>query len=177
MIDVVVGATRRAGIGGARHVAAELVARARRRAPEALVVAQADAHQVDHRVLHRHFHVLAAAGGMALLQRRQDADGHVHAGAGIADGRIDEGRRILGEAGDAHRAAHGLRDRLEALEAAVGAVGAEALDGRVDQARVDLGELLVAEAQPVQRARAEVLDQHVRLADHLLEQLACPPRS
>ena len=63
----------------------------------ALMVAQADADQVHHRVLHRHLDVLALAGGMALLQRRQDADRHVHTGAGIPDRRENVGRRILGD--------------------------------------------------------------------------------
>src|SRR5207342_2668612 len=81
----------------------------------------------------------------------------------------DEGRRILGEAGDAHGPAHGLGDRLEALEAAVGPISAEALDGGIDEPRINLGESLVAEPETVQRSGAEVLDQNVRLGDHLLE--------
>jgi len=107
---------------------------------EALVVAQAHPHQVDDRVLHGHLDLLAAAGRMALLQRCQNTDRHVHSGAGIPDRWIDEGRRIFREAGDGHRPAHGLGDRLEALESAVGPVGAEALDGGVDKSRVDLGQ-------------------------------------
>ena len=84
---------------------------------------------------------------------------------------IHVGRRVLGKAGDAHRAAHRLRDRLEALEAAVRPVGAEALDRGVDQPRVQLRQHLVAEPQPVQRAGPEILHQHVGLGDHLPEQL------
>ena len=74
-----------ARVGGAGHGAAELVAVPRRRPAEALVVAQADPHQVDHRVLHGDLDLLAAAGRVALLQGRQYSDREVHAGAGIAD--------------------------------------------------------------------------------------------
>ena len=84
--------------------------------------------------------MLAFAGVMALLQRGQDADRHVHAGAGIADRREVEHRRAIGGACHAHRTAHGLCDRFEAFEAGIGAVGAEAFDGGIDQTRIDSGE-------------------------------------
>src|SRR6266478_5276773 len=84
---------------------------------------------------------------------------------------LDVGRRIFGEAGDAHRPAHGLGDRLEALESAVGPVGAETLDGGVNESRVDLGQRCVAEPEAIERARPEILHQHVRLGDHLSEQI------
>src|SRR5262249_13833933 len=54
--DVVIRAARRAGVGRARHVAPELIAVARHRTAEALVVAQAHPHQVDDRVLHGQRH-------------------------------------------------------------------------------------------------------------------------
>jgi hypothetical protein len=122
------------------------------------------------RRLTRHLDVLALPRGVPLVECGQDADRHVHAGAGIADRRPHVGRRAVGKAGDAHGTAHGLGDRLETLEAAEGTVGAEALDGGVDEPRVDLGERLVAEPQAVERAWPEVLDQHVGLGDHLPEQ-------
>src|SRR4051794_18835524 len=52
----------------------------------------------------------------------------------------------------------------------VRAVAAEALDRRVDQPRVELLERIPAEAEAVERARPEILQQHVRLLDDLLEQ-------
>ena len=48
-----------------------------------------------------------------------------------------KGRRVLRKPGDAHRPAHRLGDRLVALEVAIGAVGAEALDRGIDQPRVE----------------------------------------
>ena len=44
------------------------------RAVEALLVAQLDAAQVEHAVLHRGQHLLAAAGRLALVERRDDAE-------------------------------------------------------------------------------------------------------
>ena len=55
----------------------------------------------------------------AVAAQDQDADRHMHAGAGIADRRIYVGRRVVRKACDAHRPAHRLGDRLEALEITV----------------------------------------------------------
>ena len=63
-----------------------------------------------------------------------------------------------------------MRDRLVALEVAIGAVGAEALDRRVNEARVDFRERLIAEPEPVERARPEILQEHIGLGDDLSEQ-------
>ena len=71
--------------------------------------AQGHADQVHHGVLHRHFHMLALAGRMALLQRSQDADRHVHAGAGIADRRPDVGGRPVRLARRRH--GQGIREK------------------------------------------------------------------
>ena len=174
-IDIVVRAAGRASEGGARHGLAELVAAPGLHHALALVVAQADAQYVDHRLLHGDLDLLALARLVALLERGEQADGEVHAGAGIADGGPGVGRRVVGEAGDAHRPAHGLRDGLEGLVAGVRPVAAEALDGAVDEAGIDLGEHVVAEAEPVQRARREILDQHVHFRDQLPEQRLAVP--
>ena len=138
--------------------------------PEALMVAQADADDVDDRILHRHLDMLTAPAGMALLQSGEDADRHMHAGAAVADRRHDKGRRVFRKPRDAHRAAHRLRDRLVALVVAIGSVGAKPLDRRVDQARVDLGKRVVTQPEPVERARPEILQQHVGFCDDLAEQ-------
>src|SRR5256884_6420283 len=49
--------------------------------------------------------------------------------------RLGPQRRTVGHAGEAHDAAHRLRDPLEALVGRVGSGRAEALDGRSDDAR------------------------------------------
>src|SRR5262249_58503122 len=89
--------------------------------------------QVDHGVLHRDLDLLTLAGEVPLHQRGEDTDHAVHAGARIADRRPDVRRRIVGEAGDAHRAAHRLGDRLVALVVRVRPVRAEPPDARVHQ--------------------------------------------
>ena len=101
------------------------------------MVAQADADQVDDRVLHRDLDLLAFARGVSLHQRGENADHAVHARARVADRRPDEGRRAVGEARDAHGAAHRLGYRLVALVVAVRTIRPEALDARVDEARVE----------------------------------------
>ena len=46
---------------------------------ETLLVAQLDAAQVEHAVLHRHRHLLALAGGVAVTQGGKNADRQMHA--------------------------------------------------------------------------------------------------
>jgi hypothetical protein len=137
----------------------------------ALMIAQAHADQVYDRVLHRHLDLLPLAREMALHQRGENADHAVHAGPRVADRGPRVGRGIVREARDAHRAAHRLGDRLVALVVGVRPVRAEALDARVDQARVDALDRFVAEAQPLENAGAEVLEQHVAGREQLREDL------
>ena len=80
------------------------------------------------RVLHRDLHPAAAAGGVALEERAQDADRQQHAGAGVAEGRARLARAPVALAGDRHRAAAGLGDHVEGEVVLVGAALAEALD-------------------------------------------------
>jgi len=158
---VIVGSAGMAAVRLAGYRGAELIARALGRLAQALMITQAHAAQVHDRVLHRHLDLLTLAGRVALHERGQDPDHAVHARPRIADGRPDVGRRALGEAGHAHRPAHRLGDGLVALVVAVRAVGAEALDARVHQARVELLERGIAEAETIDHARTEVLEQHV----------------
>src|SRR6058998_4281205 len=67
----------------------------------------------------------------------------------------------VGKARDAHRAAHGLGDRLVALVLVIGPVRSEPLDARVHETRIELAHRGVVEAQPVEHARAEVFEQDV----------------
>jgi hypothetical protein len=94
----------------------------------------------------------------------------VHTRAGIADRRPHIGGRAIREAGYAHSPAHRLGDGFKALVVAIGTVGAEAFDGGVDQARVERRQHLVAQSEAIEGAGAEVLNQHVRLGNHLLEE-------
>ncbi len=140
-------------------------------AVQALLVAQLDATQVQHRILHRHGHLLALAGLVAADQRGQDADGQVHAGVGIAQRRRGHRRRAVPEAGGRSRAAGALGHVLVDLQVFIVVAVAEALDRSHDHLGVQFVDALPREAHAVQRTRAEVLDQHVRFADQLLEDL------
>jgi hypothetical protein len=90
---------------------------------QALLVAQLDAAQVQHAVLHGDRDLLPDAGRIALEQRADDAKGEVQAGAGIADLRAGDQRRAIIEAGGGRRTAGALRDVLVDLAVLVRARG------------------------------------------------------
>src|SRR5207302_5833451 len=102
---------------------------------EALLIAQLHARQIEHAVLHRAQHPLAAAGALALDQRAADAEREMQPGARVADLRAGDERRTLAEAGGGGRAAGALRDVLVDLAILV-RTGAEALHRGDDDARV-----------------------------------------
>ena len=66
---------------------------------------------------------------------------------------------------------HGLRDHVEGQVVLVRAALAEALHLGVDDAGIDLGDDVVAEAQPLDRAGREVLHEHVGLGGEILDEL------
>ncbi len=74
------------GVARARHGVAERAVRILRvflhdvRAREPLLVAQLHAAEIEHAVLHRREHALAAAGGVALVERGDDAERQMQAG-------------------------------------------------------------------------------------------------
>ena len=123
------------------------------------------------RILHRQLQAAALAGRFLLVERAQDADRHQHAGAGVADRAAGLDRRLAGLAGDAHRAAGGLRDHVEGEALLVRAALAEALDLAIDDAGVDRLQHVVAETEALDRAGREVLGEDVGLLDQLLDQL------
>jgi len=92
------------------------------------------------------------------------------AGPRVADLRSGGDRRTVLEPRGAHRAAHRLGDDLVCLEVGVPAP-AEAFDGGVDDARVDLLQTFPAEAKPIHHPGAEVLHQDVGLSDEVSKDL------
>ena len=64
-------------------------------------------------------------------------------------------------AGDAHDAAHRLRDQVEAAAMTVGTGASEAGERAVDQPRIALPQVLIVEAQLGERAGPVVLDHDV----------------
>ena len=90
-------------------------------------------------------------------------------GRQIGDRNADAHRALARRAGDRHQPAHALRDLVEARPLAIGAVLAEAGDAGIDDALVDLAQVLVIDAEPILHVGAEVLDHHVGLLDHAQE--------
>src|SRR5256885_12904879 len=61
------------------------------------LVAQLDPAQVQHRVLHRALHALAAPGLLALIERREDAGDEMNASTGVTDLRTRSEERRVGK--------------------------------------------------------------------------------
>src|SRR2546427_13256649 len=113
------------------------------------------------RSLHRDLDLLALTAQVTLHERGEDADHAMHARARVADGGPHVRGRMVRKARDAHRAAHGLGDRLVALVLVIGPVRPEPLDARVHDARVEAADGGVVGAETVGDARAEVLQQDI----------------
>src|SRR3954451_5391373 len=160
------------GVPGARDEVLELLVRVLLERPvlEALLVAQLHAAEVQDAAAHRDLDALAAPRVRSLVQRRADRAEQVDRVARVADLGAGDDRRAVLEAGRAHRAAGRLGDVLVGLRVLERA-GAEALQRRVDQPRVELVQGLPREAEAVHHARAEVLDQDVGAVDQLAEDL------
>src|SRR2546428_8580300 len=172
-VDIVVRPARRARIQPHRRVAhaGHLAAAAFGRLPSQAVSRKVDAHVVQHRVLHGDLQAMALARLAALVQRARDRDRHQHAGAGITERHAGPGRRAVLVSGDAEGAAARLGNHVEGEVVLERAAFAEALDLGVDDARIDRLHDVIGQAQPLDGARGKVLDHHVRLADHVLDEL------
>src|SRR5262249_8076650 len=113
-------------VAGARHrlaernAFAELAVLAERAVREPLLIAQLDAGEVEHAILHGAQHLLAAPGADALVERAHDAPGKMKPGAAVADLRAGNQRRTLAETGGRGGAAGALRDVLVDLAVLVG---------------------------------------------------------
>src|SRR5205085_12215132 len=173
-IDVIVRAARLARVERRRHQPARLrpvAAAAQLCLPARLGARKRHAHVVDHRVLHRELQPASCPGLLPLVERPQNADRHQHAGPGIAKGGAGLDRCAVAITGDAGRAARRLRDHVEGEAFLIRAAGAEALDLAVDDAGVDLLDLVITKPQPLDRARRHVLDRDIGLFEQLLDDL------
>ena len=135
---------------------------------EALLVAELNAREVEHAVLHGGEHALTAAGAHALIKRGHDAEREMQPGAAIADLRAGDERRAVAEAGRRGRAAGALRHVLVDLAVLVG-TGAETLHRGHDHARIELVDVLPGQPHAVERAGGEILHQHVAFLDQPVE--------
>ena len=112
----------------------------------------------------RHIDMLPLTGALAVGQCRLDGDDRVEAGEDIDIGDADLLRFALGCAGQVHKAAHGLDQKVVTGPRRVGTVLAEAGDRAIDDGRVDGLEARVVEAEPCQGADLEVLDEDIGTA-------------
>src|SRR5208283_2427179 len=152
--------------------AADAIAGARRGFVRDVGAHHRNAHEVQHRFLHRDLDFLSLAGAFALDVRGEHADGRMHASTGVPDGRSRLERGRTGKAGQRHRAAGRLRNHVEAFVLAVGAVRAETLDGEVDEPRIYFAQFIVAEAESFERAEREIFGEYVDLLDQVDEHRA-----
>ena len=105
--------------------------------------------------------VLTAAGLVALVEGREDADARVQPGHDVEDRDPRAVGRALGVAGQAHQPRDGLDHEVVAGQVASAGSAAEAADRGVDDAGVVGADAVVVEPEPRQAPRLEVLDEDV----------------
>ena len=88
-------------------------------------VAHGHTGEVHDRILHSHLHYLSLSGGLALPQRRHNAQCGVYAGPSISYCGTWMRGWVTGPACNSHGTASGLSDHIKALVLGVGAVSAE----------------------------------------------------
>ena len=113
--------------------------------------------------------VLALSGGLPVEQRRQHGDRAVHSAQQVGDGHADGRGAAFGGRVHCAEAADRLGEHVLAGETDIGAVGSVAGGRCVHDGRFDRHAILVAQAQPVHDAGAEVLVDDVAECDQ-------PPR-
>src|SRR5262249_14194586 len=106
-----------------------------------------------------------AAGLAAARKRGKHRDGRIHARHDVDDRDANFFRAatglVVGLAGDAHEAAHGLDHEIVSDCIASRPGLAEAGDGAVDQARIDRLEVVIAEPEARERANLEIFQHDV----------------
>ncbi len=120
----------------------------------------------------RHLHRLAAAGARAGHQRAQDCIAGHHRGADVHHRRQRTHAVAVGVAVHRDEAALGLGNRVEAQPVGVRAFSAIGRHRAEDQPWVGVAERVAAQAQPLDDAGGEVLDDNIGLGD----QFAPAPR-
>ncbi|CPM74670.1 Uncharacterised protein [Bordetella pertussis] len=164
----------RPGAGGQGFIRRDVrmrVAGARGHPAAVEVVRRVRMQQRQRAVVQRDVQELAQAAALALLQGQQHGDGRVQAGHHVHDRQAHPRGRAVGLAVDAHQPAHGLGAGVVARQAAQRAVGAEAADAAMHQARKGLAQRVVAQPPLLQRAGLEILHQHVGVGQQAAQQL------
>ena len=126
----------------------------------------------QHGIQHGKAHVLALSRAAARQQRGADRLGHGEAGQLVRQDGAHQARPLrVGPGLHGGQAAQRLDQRVENRLVGEGALEAEAGDGDVNQARVDLPQGVVAQTEAVGDAGAEVLQEDVGIANQALHRL------
>jgi hypothetical protein len=124
------------------------------------------------RIEERDIEELTLAGLEPLDVRNQDALHGVERRQAVGDRHADLGRSRFRKPGHVHQPRLALDDHVVAGLRSAGAGGAVAGDRTVNEPPVQSAHPIGPESQPLERARPEVLDEHVGVANQVLEQLA-----
>ncbi|MCY1225154.1 hypothetical protein D9M72_373440 [compost metagenome] len=116
---------------------------------------------------------LPLPGPLALQQRRQGPERAIHAREKIGDGDTHPLGVVRSRTGQGHQAGFALQDLVVAAAPGFRPVVSEAGDGQDHQCRVQRVHFRGGEAQPVQDAGAEVLDDDVGAFQQFAQD--CPP--
>ncbi len=127
--------------------------------------------EMCHRLEHRDFDHATTAGATAIEQRTEHAVGRIDAGDCIGERRAEETRTIPVHH-HAQESRQCLRHRVVTRTIHIWAIGTETADRAIHELRVQLLQALRAGAEPIRRARPEILDEHIGFADQRVEQRA-----
>ena len=133
------------------------------------IIERLERQRADGGIDQRSIDVAALAGLLAPRQRRQNADRRIDAGEDVGSRHADPHRRAVGVAGHAHDAADALRHEIVAGARRRRPGLAEAGHRAIDQSRIVSRQARVIEAELLQAADLEILDQHVGARHQFLD--------
>ena len=138
------------------------------RALEPLLIAQFDATQIQHAILHRGEHFLSPARRVALIECRDDSQCEVQAGAAVADLCTGDERGTVVKPGRRRGTAGTLGDVLVDFALFVGS-RAEPFHRSHDHLRVERLNPLPRKPHPIERPGRKVLHENITSLDELFQ--------
>ena len=129
-------------------------------------------HHHDRNIKHGKINMLAAPGLLSLKQRRLQRKGTHGAGGVINRWRAEFDLVHFRRAGAGHDARCRLDKVIIRSLLTARPTMTEGGDGAIDQPRIDLQQILIAQAQSREGAGAEIFHQHIGAHDQLAENLA-----
>ena len=121
-----------------------------------------------------HLDLLALAGLLPVIERRENAVDHVHRADLVGEAGARRHRRHVAAAGVGDKPGEALDQHVLAGAIDIRPLLAVARAGAVDDARVDRLEVLVAVAEARKHAGAKILHHHVGLFGHVHEDRRAP---